>query len=612
MNGVRMADLKVGLYVLALSLLPAGLVLAQRDAPTTTAPSGTARISGVVMSVDAPPKPVPRVIVTLSGGEIPGGRTAISDDQGQFAFERLPAGRFTLSGTRPAYLTATYGANKPGRPGIPLQVSAGQQLTGVTLAIAHGAAITGVLRDQNGDAVSDMAVAALRFPQPGSPLFMAFADSATTDDRGVYRIYGLTAGDYVVAALPKSFGTGDLSLLSSTEIDDALRALQQRVGQTAGPSPSTAPAAPAPAMTPSAPPATSGQYAYAPVFYPGTASAAAARKVTVGISDERADVDFVVQLTRMATMSGTLVGPDGGAPQQVGFVIHPEGVQLPSLVGTSPTFSSEATPTGRTFTYTNLAPGRYVVTAQSALPIVRWARVEVDMTGGDVTGLAMVLQPALTVSGRIVFDGTMAPPDVTAVRLNLAYANGLGSGRAGMTNLGNIPVPPAAIDADGQFSISGVVPETFRIATTVPGPAGWWLRSAMVGKEDVLDVPLVIGASGNIAGVVLTFSDRHTTLTGTLQTPSGQPAPAYSIVVFPADRSLWRPLARRIQSARTGTDGTWTMKDLPPGDYLVAALRDLDPDDLLDPSFFDALAGTSTKLTLGEGEQKTFDLRIGG
>jgi hypothetical protein len=168
------------------------------------------------------------------------------------------------------------------------------------------------------------------------------------------------------------------------------------------------------------------------------------------------------------------------------------------------------------------------------------------------------------------------------------------------------------VETDGRFTIGGIIPETFRPTATMPGPPGWWLRSAMIGTQDMLDVPLVISATGNPPAMVLTFSDRHTALSGTLQTPAGQPAPAYFIVVYPSDRNLWRPQARRIQSARAGTDGKWIVKDLPPGEYLVAALQDLDPLDLLDPAFFDQLLGASAKVTLVDGEQKTFDLRIGG
>ena len=81
---------------------------------------------------------------------------------------------------------------------------------------------------------------------------------------------------------------------------------------------------------------------------------------------------------------------------------------------------------------------------------------------------------------------------------------------------------------------------------------------------------------------------------------------------FPSNRALWRPDARRIRWARAGTDGRWNITGLPAGDYLIAALVDLDPDDLADSAFLERMLAAAIKTSLGEGEQKTQDLRVGG
>ena len=69
-----------------------------RDRPAVTAaqPSGTGRIAGRVVAADTG-RPVRRVRVLLTSSELPsGGRGASTDDQGQFDFQTLPAGRYTL------------------------------------------------------------------------------------------------------------------------------------------------------------------------------------------------------------------------------------------------------------------------------------------------------------------------------------------------------------------------------------------------------------------------------------------------------------------------------------------------------------------------------------
>jgi hypothetical protein len=67
-----------------------------------------------------------------------------------------------------------------------------------------------------------------------------------------------------------------------------------------------------------------------------------------------------------------------------------------------------------------------------------------------------------------------------------------------------------------------------------------------------------------------------------------------------------------VTSAKPASDGTYRVRGLPPGQYYVCALSELDPNDLLDPSFLEQLAGASFTLTLAPGEARTQDLRLGG
>ncbi|MEI6245298.1 MAG: hypothetical protein WCQ64_09635, partial [Acidobacteriota bacterium] len=128
----------------------------------------------------------------------------------------------------------------------------------------------------------------------------------------------------------------------------------------------------------------------------------------------------------------------------------------------------------------------------------------------------------------------------------------------------------------------------------------------------LMDDPLEVGAMGDVTGAVVTFTDKHTELSGVLQTAASIPAPDYFIVVVAADRAFWRPGARRVQFARPSTDGRFVLRDLPAGDYVIAAVTDMDASDLSDPSFMGNLVASGVKITLGEGETKRQDLKIGG
>jgi len=92
---------------------------------------------------------------------------------------------------------------------------------------------------------------------------------------------------------------------------------------------------------------------------------------------------------------------------------------------------------------------------------------------------------------------------------------------------------------------------------------------------------------------------------------AGQPSgPDYFVVALPADRALWLPNSRRIQSARPGTDGAFSIRDLPAGAYLLAALTDLEPDDLTMPSFLEQLAAQALPVTVRDGERTVQNIRI--
>jgi hypothetical protein len=106
------------------------------------------------------------------------------------------------------------------------------------------------------------------------------------------------------------------------------------------------------------------------------------------------------------------------------------------------------------------------------------------------------------------------------------------------------------------------------------------------------------------------MTDRPAAITGTVSDASGQPTSAYSMVAFSTDRALWT-VPRRVSSiTRLSSDGRFTITGLPPGEYFLAALTDLDPAQLSDPSFLESLVAAAVKVAIGEGERKVQDFRI--
>ena len=201
-EGTALSPCRSGARLAAMiSFLAAGYAQQPRDnaAPSGAAPdvrSGTARLSGVVQVDDSSAAPIRGAIVTLGGEGLAAGRTLITDDEGRFEFTSLPAGRFALTAKKAPFVTTAYGARRPGRPGTAITLSAGQVVAGIAVRMPQGAVITGQVTDAlTGRPMADIPMAASRtdvVETSGVPSLQSSA--ATTDERGVYRLFGLVPG----------------------------------------------------------------------------------------------------------------------------------------------------------------------------------------------------------------------------------------------------------------------------------------------------------------------------------------------------------------------------------------------------------------------------------
>lgn len=636
--------------------------------PTTV---GTGAINGTVIG-EATGNPVRRARVTLTGAELRGGRSVMTDDQGRFTFQALPAGRFTMTASKPGFVDNTYGAKRPGRPGTPIQLAEGQTFNRATITLPRGGVITGVVVDEIGEPASGTQVRVLRYVMRTGERVLQEAGRDTADDRGMYRIFQLQPGEYIVNAEPRNMSVGDLRASISTEVQ-ALLQQAQSLSSRAG----------TPDVTGLASLAASGRgsavmervaqlqeqlaqaeqqpsSAYAPVYYPGTTSAAGASSVILGIGEERSGVDFQLQLVPTARVSGIVAGPNGTPPPGTQVALLPaDRSSLPGLFA----FSINQTRVGADgrFTFTNVTPGQYSLQARAtirdnaagrnaagggaagqgfgggrggpngpfqagAVTQVLWAAAEVAISGQPVPELVLTLQPGMSVGGRVEFDSgaTPVPTDLTRVRVNLATRG------AQLFEIGG--TPPGQTESTGHFTIQGVAPGRYTLNASIasqgsaagrgagrggnlPGQTAggqWTLKSAVIDGRDVLDFPIDIGPNENVSNAVLTFTDKTQELSGTIQDASGRPTSDFTIILFPSDSRYWTPQSRRISSARPGTDGRFTIRGVPAGSYRLTAVTDAEPGEWYDPAFLGQVQQASIPITLEEGARKTQDIRLAG
>jgi hypothetical protein len=542
----------------------------QPSRDTAKPKEGTGIIRGSVFAADAN-GPLRRARVRLSSPEIRVNRTATTDGEGRFEFKKLAAGRYNLNATKGSYVSLDYGQRRPFERGRPVDLGDGQVLEKVDITLPRGCVITGRVVDDLGDPIADVTISAMRLTYlEGRRKPVPFGRSASTNDAGIYRLYGLPPGDYSIGTLFSPGGGGGAMGADNEE-----------------------------------------GFVYAPTYYPGTPVASDAARITVKVGQERSGIDFTLVSSRTASISGTALNSRGmpavGASIAIGqTVVMAGGGAMRTMSSTSMAGGSSSVQADGTFKLTGVAPGDYDITL--SVPNAETGEEEaasanVSINGLDVTGISLVVVPGARASGTIVVDGGSPPPFATGnVRLYAQSPPGV----ATPFRIRNAGGP--AIRNDWSFEIKGLDgPRTFRLTGL---PAGWMLKSVTHDGRDITDTPLDFKGTEELTGLQLMVSSQITTVTGTVTNDRAEPLKEYSLVVFADDTSKWTPNSRFLASARPDQNGQFKVEKLPPGNYLAIALEYLEEGDATDPDFLGRVRDLATKFSLAEGEAKSLSLKL--
>jgi hypothetical protein len=126
-------------------------------------------------------------------------------------------------------------------------------------------------------------------------------------------------------------------------------------------------------------------------------------------------------------------------------------------------------------------------------------------------------------------------------------------------------------------------------------------------------VPIDVRPGEPIADLAATMTDKSTRIWGTLYDQLGRPTPEFAVIVFSTDRAHWGTAPRRNSGlVRLASDGTFNITGLPPGEYFLVAVTDAAPEQLSEPAFLEQLSSGGLRITLGEGESRQQDIKVGG
>jgi hypothetical protein len=541
-----------------------------RDTPARDASpdqQNTASISGRVTSLHAN-RPLRRARVLVSGPGLNPSRTVSTNSDGRFEIRDLPAGRFTLRVERTGYLPLAYGQKRPGEPGKPLELEARQSAENIDFALPRTGLISGRIVDELGDAMPSVNLWAMRvqYYQGERKLVPAgLASHGSTDDNGMYRLLGLPPGEFVVMAHTRE----------TWPLDPNSKEL----------------------------------LSYAPSYYPGTATPAAAQRVKVAMGQEVVGIDFALVPGRASRVSGTVVTA-GGSPVANESVTLTMEILGPNGGAIFPSTNVARTGSDGTFTLANVQPGEYRLIVR-APPVgdgpPQEAQDVVQVTGVDIDNLMVVTGAGGTLRGHVVTDDGSVPPNVDRlwVRPKLLTPN---RRWMGTWTSGN-----GRVDKTGAFELRHVFGPLLIVVNDLS--EDWTLKSVMLDRRNLADEPIDVAHDAIVAGIRIVLTDRPTSLRGRLTDEKLRRAEG-TVVIFPEDRALWRDSeksmsgaeSRRVRAARPDQKGEYSFKGLPAGNYLIIALDYVEDGQWQDPDFLDSLRKRAERLSLAEGEATRIDL----
>lgn len=529
--------------------------------PGEEAPKGTAVLRGVVVAADTG-APVRRAQVRAASSESGDTRTTLTDEQGRFDLRELVGGHYTLTASKGGFITLQYGQRRPGEPGTPVDLAAGRTIEKLVIGLPRGSVITGRIVDEFGEPLTGAQVQVLRHVWvSGARTLQPAGGADRTDDQGTYRIFGLQPGEYLVTATLRD----------------------ERPMLRGGPA------------------ADLPDSGYAPTYFPGTSSIGDAQKVVVGLGEEVSGVGFGLSLTRLATVSGRVLAAPG----------YEGGVQVVAVPVDGPrltqTLRGTQTRNDGTFDMRGVPPGRYRLQAMA------WGATgdggltgatTITVNGSNLEGLTMALAPAPVIAGVVQADTNQ------------------GAGlRATQVRITPVPVTPTAVpmgrggrgaggraNDDFTFQVAGLSePAYLRVVT----PGGWFLKAILADGRDVTEAPLSLEPGTRLDGVRVVLTQTASSIAGAVRDANGAAVLDATVVIFPDDESRWTPQSRFIATARPDTTGTFTIGGLPSSQgYRVIAVQGLESGQANDPEFLARVRDQADRVTLGEGEAKTLELRL--
>lgn len=507
------------------------------------------------------------VVMRGTAGPMRGGgagqtaRGATTDAEGKFRFDGVEAGNYFLMVQKQGFVPQ----RGPGYSGRGIRVTPGQEVSGQEYKLLPHVVITGRVVDDEGEPVQGIGVTVLRRRFMNGKRRWMQSNGGATNDLGEFRIFNLPPGKVIVSTtqMRRSFNTPvpNVVIQGSGVADD-----QQ----------------------------------YVPTYYPNAFDPEQATVIETKAGQTVSNVDIQLRRGTVYKITGRVTDPETQGPMRFGV----SAIRTDDMMRGGEGASTK--PDG-TFEIRGVRPGSYTLTAttydsrpaagQRKLGV---ARVDVS---GDVEGIAIEIKGGFKVSGTVAVQtansGEKVNPQSVSVMLSPAEQGAFFG-----------PAARVVVAADGTWSAENVVPGTYRLnallmrsADGVPGH----IAAVTVGGEDYLgkELDMTQGPVGPIRVVVSTNSG---TINGTLDTSEVSSEGSGFAVAIPVDAKY--RLVDQMRAMPVAQDGSFSIRGLRPGEYLVFAFDQFQSGALEDPEIFKQVEQKGVRVKVTAGQTSTAQVKL--
>lgn len=501
----------------------------QRQLPSQTSGRRGA-ITGVVLADNGQPMAHIEVILTEAGSSRSARRIVSgTDEMGRFQVSNLIDVAYTLSVRAPGF-------NRASGPEDPQYYRTGQS---AIVTMTRGGVITGSVKNAAGEPLVNASVRALPLRQLDQKITAVMSSTSSfrqTDDRGIYRLYGLSPGVYLVNA-------------------------QSGISFSGG-----------------------GGDERAPTYYPSAAQGNA-EEIRVQAGQEVSGIDITYRDEPGYVVSGTVAGMKATEPA-ASLTVMLASVSKGILQQTQ---NLNPQSNGR-FAFHGVATGDYFVVARMSASNDHDNAISpprrFSVKGAEITGLNLVLGPTALVSGRVLLDQLPSPlRNCTSPTALASVVVSLRRDPIGESNQQpwDTLAADAAPDAQGLFSLFNLTPGRYRISINLPSPC-WFTKAITLTGEtqdahktrapltnDLATTGIEVKPGSRLDQVRISLAEGAATVSGRIVSERGiELPPDLFVYLVPASELAD---ANFYQAPVVG-NGEFLLANLAPGKYFVVNRRD--------------------------------------